>query len=90
MPAPDCPVPACPYGPMLGEHGAEIRNLKDDVHAICTRMDALIAGVQAIERLLAEQRGGRKALWMLLTASGAAGGLLTAILSKVHHLLKLS
>ena len=82
MPAPDCPT-TCPYAREMGEHSADIDNLKRDVHAICTRMDALIAGVQAIERLLAEQSGGRKALWAMLTAASMVGSAITGAFSKL-------
>lgn len=82
MPALDCPT-TCPYAREMGEHSADIANLKADVHAICTRMDALIDGVQAIERLLAEQSGGRKTLWAMLTAAGMLGSAITGALSKL-------
>lgn len=78
----------CPHSRELGEHSAEIDNLKRDVHAICTRLDVLISGIQAIERTLAEQAGGRKALWALLTAAGTLSSAITVALSKALAVLK--
>lgn len=70
----------CPYGPMLGEHSAEIRNLKDDVHGIRGDQQKMLECLQRIDRHLAEQSGGAKVLLWAAGAAATAGGLVSSLL----------
>lgn len=71
----------CPYGPMLGEHGAEIRNLKDDVHGIRSDQAKMLECLSRIDRRLAEQSGGAKALLWVAGAAATVGGLVSSWLA---------
>ncbi|HEY1382123.1 MAG TPA: hypothetical protein VGF43_00830 [Dongiaceae bacterium] len=60
--------------------GAELAAMKVKVEHLKQKVDEMAGDLKAIRETLAEIRGGKKALWLLMSAAGSFGAAMTWIL----------
>jgi len=67
----------------LATHASDIKHLQADMDKLVSDMDQIKKSIQNIEKALSEVKGGRKTLFLLLSAAGTAGSFLTWLADKV-------
>ena len=66
----------------LATHANDIKHLQDDMDKMVRDMEEIKRAIQGIERSLSQVEGGRKALFVFISAAGVFGSFVTWIVER--------